>query len=275
MRLDFSAVAERGSQIEGFREELRWQALAAFQQEYLRVLDRHDLWDLQTARLYAIQHKECRTESQIVLVGMVDLNRSQRMMLDQVADHVTALVLAPPELADHFDNHGCLRPEAWLDIPIPLTTEQIDIVGDQADQAEAVVRAIAAMDGQYSAEQIVIGVPDEEIVPYVEQHLRQCKIPARYGPGRPLASTYPAACWLPWLITLKRPAFPPSRRWCAILRYRTGWQPRESLGIALTSWIPTTQNICPTRWAMNGWAMSRDTSPFGGCMKQFIDCSDA
>ena len=98
--LDFSAVAERGSQIEGFREELRWQALAAFQQEYLRVLDRHDLWDMQTARLYAIQHRECHTESQIVLVGTADLNRSQRMILDQVADHVTALVLAPPEFAE-------------------------------------------------------------------------------------------------------------------------------------------------------------------------------
>jgi RecB family exonuclease len=190
--LDFSAVADHGSHIDGFREELRWQAIAVFQQEYLRVLDRLDLWDLQTARLYAIRQKECRTESQIILVGTVDLNRSQRMMLDQVADHVTALVLAPPELANHFDNHGCLRPEAWLDIPIPLTTEQIDIVGDQADQAEAVVLAIAAMEGQYSADQIVIGVPDEEIVPYVEQHLRQCKIAARYGAGRPLASTLPS-----------------------------------------------------------------------------------
>ena len=101
------------------------------------------------------------------------MNRSQRMILDQVADHVTALVMAPPELANRFDDHGCLRPEAWLDAPIPLKSEQIDIVGDQADQAEAVIRAVAAMEGQYSAEQIAIGVPDEEIVPYVEQHLRQ------------------------------------------------------------------------------------------------------
>jgi RecB family exonuclease len=190
--LDFSNVADCGSRIEGFREQLRWQALAALEQEYLRGLDRLDLWDLQTARLYAIRQGECRTQDQIVLVGTVDLNRSGRMMLDQVAERVTALVLAPPELADRFDEHGCLRPEAWLEAPISLATDQIEIVDDPADQAEAVVRAIAAMGGRYRAEQISIGVPDEGLVPYVQQHLKQCEVPARYGAGRPLASSLPS-----------------------------------------------------------------------------------
>ena len=110
-------------------------------------------------------------------------------MLDQVADRVTSLIVAPPALADCFDEHGCLRSEGWLERPIPLATEQIDIVDDPADQAEAVVHAIAAMNGRYSAEQVSIGVPDEAIVPYVEQHLQQCEIPARYGVGRPMTAT--------------------------------------------------------------------------------------
>jgi RecB family exonuclease len=189
--LDFSAVVDGGARIDGFQEKPRWQALAAVQQDYLRTLDKLELWDLQTARLYAIRQKECRATAQIVLVGAADLNRSQRMMLDQVADQVTALIVAPPELADRFDEHGCLRPETWLEAPNLLATDQIDIVDDPADQAEAVVRAIAAMKGQYGAEQISIGVPDEEMVPYVEQHLRQCEIPSRYGVGRPLASVLP------------------------------------------------------------------------------------
>jgi ATP-dependent helicase/nuclease subunit B len=189
--LDCSAVANYGSQVDGFQESERWQALAAIQQDYLRTLDRFDLWDMQTARLYAIREGECRTEAQIVLVGAVDLNRTQRMMLDQVANHVTSLIVAPPELAASFDEHGCLRPEAWLERPVPLTTDQIDIVDDPADQSEAVVHAIAAMNEQYRAEQISIGVPNEAIVPYIEQHLRQCEISARYGVGRPLTGSSP------------------------------------------------------------------------------------
>ncbi len=189
--LDFSVVADAGARVEGFRESKRWQALASIQQEYLHTLDGFDLWDLQTARLFAIRQGECRIDSQIVLIGTVDLNRAQRMMLDQVAEQVTSLVIAPPEMADCFDEHGCLRSEKWLQHTIPLTSKQIEIVDDPSDQAEAVVHALAEMDGRYSPSQISVGVPDEAIVPYVEQHLRQCNIPVRYGVGQPLAGTLP------------------------------------------------------------------------------------
>ena len=63
--------------------------------------------------------------TRIVLVGTADLNRSQRMMLDQVADRVTALVFAPEKLADRFDEHGCICPAAWLTQEIPLADEQM------------------------------------------------------------------------------------------------------------------------------------------------------
>ena len=75
---------------------------------------------MQTARQVAIDRKECRTEARVVLIGAADLNRSQRMILDQVADRVTALVFAPEELADHFDEHGSIRPAAWLTHKVPL-----------------------------------------------------------------------------------------------------------------------------------------------------------
>ena len=62
--LDFSKVAECGCRLEGFREAARWQALAAIQKHYLGQLDGLGLWDLQTARLVAIDRRECRTEGQ-------------------------------------------------------------------------------------------------------------------------------------------------------------------------------------------------------------------
>ena len=115
--LDCQAVVGEGVHCEGFNavEVRRWQTLAGLQDRYLRLLDQLAVWDMQTARLFAIEHGECRTDQRIVLVGLVDLNRAQRQMLDQVADRVTALVFAPPDSAGQFDEHGCLRPEKWQD----------------------------------------------------------------------------------------------------------------------------------------------------------------
>ncbi len=205
--LDFADVALRGSQIEGFRETARWRALAEIQSQYLRTLDGLELWDLQTARRVAIRNRECRTEAHIVLLGAVDLNRSQRLMLDQVADRVTALVLAPAEMADRFDEHGCIRPAAWLTATIPLSAEQMEVADGQA---EAVVRGIESYDGRYNTEQITIGVPDEQIVPYLQQHFQQCGLPARYGAGTKVSRSAPyrlLAAVADYLETSSFPAF--------------------------------------------------------------------
>jgi RecB family exonuclease len=189
--LDFPAVAACGARIEGFREAARWHALAEVQKQYLAVLDGLELWDMQTARLVAIRNGECRTDTELVLLGTADLNRSQRMMLDQVAERVSALVLAPEEMADRFDEHGCVKPADWLAQEIPLSEGQMEVVDDPADQAEAVIRAIAGFHGRYTTEQITLGVPDHEMLPYLEQRLRQCELPARYGVGRPLIRSAP------------------------------------------------------------------------------------
>ncbi len=189
--LDFAAVAACGARVAGFREETRWQALATLQQEYLAVLDELELWDRQTARLYAIRHGECCSADQILLIGTVDLNGTQRLMLDQVADQVTALVFAPEAWAQRFDEHGCLRPEAWQDVRLPLANSQIELVDSPADQAAAAVRAIAGLNGRYSAQEIVVGVPDEQLVPYLQQQLVQCGLRARYGAGSSLARSGP------------------------------------------------------------------------------------
>ncbi len=108
--LQFADVAKAGTRVAEFAESPRWQALAEIQRQYLRTLDSLELWDVQTARLVAVKEKECRIEAEVVLIGMADMNRAMRQMLDQVESKVTSLVLAPSELADRFDSHGCLAP---------------------------------------------------------------------------------------------------------------------------------------------------------------------
>ncbi len=83
--IDFRAVAARGATLEGFHETERWQAMAAVQDCFHRILDDLDLWDKQTARLVAIDKRECQTANDLIVIGTVDMNVATRQMLDQVA----------------------------------------------------------------------------------------------------------------------------------------------------------------------------------------------
>lgn len=189
------AQAERHAGKEGLLhrsgEQGRWEAMREVQAAYLKLLDRVNLWDIQTARLVAIEKKEFATGREVVLLGTVDLNRGLRQILDQVAPQATALVYAPEQLADRFDTYGCLIPSAWLSAKIDIPDEKIERVDGPADQAEAVTRWMASLGGKYRADEIVIGVPDEKLVSQLERQLTQCKIETRWVEGRLLSQTPP------------------------------------------------------------------------------------
>src|SRR5579862_9159758 len=136
--LDLMAVLREGPKLKSFNESQRWDALVTVQRRYHELLDRELLWDIQTARLKAIEFREIATACDIVLLGTVDLNTTLRQMLDQVATRVTAFIVAPADLSDHFDVHGCLVPDAWDKALVPLREEQILQVDGPTGQADAV-----------------------------------------------------------------------------------------------------------------------------------------
>lgn len=189
--MDFGDVATRGGGVPGFGEEQRWAALRQLQQAYLRLLDELELWDVQTARLVAIDRRECRTDRELFVIGAVDMPVTLRQMLDQVAGQVTAFVFAPPEWADRFDAHGCLIPAAWAELPIPLDARQVHVVDGPAEQADRVARCLAAYEGRFRPDEITIGLADERITPHVERQLEQGQLAARSAAGFPLAQTAP------------------------------------------------------------------------------------
>lgn len=189
--LDFGDVLQRGPQVAAFAEQPRWTALRTAQDAYLRRLDELELWDIQTARLVAIKQREISLAKDLVVLGAVDLNTTLRQMLDQAADRVTALVHAPPQLADRFDEHGCLIPAAWLKAEIPLLDEQIERADGPAEQADAVARWLAALDAKYRSDEVVIGVPDPTLAPHLLRQLAQCGIAGRWVEARRLVETSP------------------------------------------------------------------------------------
>lgn len=189
--LDFEKVAERGSELEVFGERPRWEALRQVQTAYLALLDGLQLWDLQTARLEAVARHECTTEQDILLIGAVDMTKTLRDMLDQVANRVTALVVAPPEWAERFDRYGCLLPDVWQAVSIPLDEDRVHVADAPSDQADRVARCLAAFDGAYRPDEITIGLADENLAPHVERQLQQCGLTTHGAAGVPLPQTGP------------------------------------------------------------------------------------
>lgn len=197
-RLDFAQVAEKGTSLEGFNEQVRWSVLAEIQKEYWERLDELDLWDQQTARLYAIEHNECQTQLDIILVGTVDLNKTLQAMLQQVSDRVFALIHAPESLSNCFEEFGNLKASAWENLNIDIDEAQIHIVDGPQEQAAQVILDLADLGADYACDDVTVCVPDERIVPHITRALKQHGLKSNWviqrklpesGPYRLLAAT--------------------------------------------------------------------------------------
>lgn len=169
-----------------FPDTARWQALAALQRLYHHILQGSGYVDLYFAWREAVRSNACHTGKRILLAGLVDIPRLMRQMLRQVAYHLTVLVMAPQDLADHFDELGCLIPQKWQQLPVEIPPKQITVCQQPADQAAAVVDVLCQWADTFSVEEVTIGLPDESILPLVTDSLTRWDIPARYGPGRPV-----------------------------------------------------------------------------------------
>ncbi len=189
--LDFTAVLKRGPKLADFGEAKRWQALVAAQQSYLALLHVQELWDIQTARLKSVEWREIVTDRDIILLGTVDLNSTQRQMLDQVAARVTAYIVAPEQLADRFDAHGCLLTNAWCGAEIPLGDEQMLQVDGPQEQAEAISDWLRELGGRFRSDEVAIGLPDKSLVLQLQRQMDQCGVKVRWVEGVRLSQTGP------------------------------------------------------------------------------------
>jgi ATP-dependent helicase/nuclease subunit B len=189
--MEFDEVAEALSRLGNSSEAERWRALRRIQSEYLMQMDGLGQWDREAARLVAVQNEECRTESDIMMVGTVDMSRVVKQMLDQVADHVTAIVHAPADESEGFDEYGCLVPQAWTDRKLDIPLDATRIAEGPEQQAVLTVTDIAALDGSWRADEISVGIADESLVPAVLQRFADAGIAGRWPVGLQLKDTRP------------------------------------------------------------------------------------
>ena len=201
LRAQHNELAEDGLEFDQVRDELkevgnrdeakRWEALRRIQVEYLTLLDELELWDRQASRLVAVEKNECHADFDIVLVGTVDMNTVVRKMLDQVADSVTTMIHAPEAEASAFDEYGCLNVDQWTDRLLNIAIPDTRIATDPEHQAELVVSEINALNGEFRADEIAIGVGDDRLVPRIQQALNSVDLSGRWPVGMTLQNSRP------------------------------------------------------------------------------------
>ena len=96
-------------------------------------------------------------------------------------------------MREGFDELGFLDCEYWLQRPIDLQPEQIRTVDRSADQANAVIECLHQFQGQFSAEQITIGIPDRSVLSHLRRALELAGVASHDAAGKPLLQTQPVS----------------------------------------------------------------------------------
>jgi ATP-dependent helicase/nuclease subunit B len=197
-------------------EARRFEVLAEAQARWRRILDALGLADPHESRFAAIDAGRIDPDLKVVLVGVADMNRLLRRLVERLGARAMALVFAPEAEADAFDELGCLRTEAWKDRDLDLPLDRWHVVDGPDAQAERTLEILASWGGRFAPEEVAIGVADEEVAPHLERRLSEQAIVAHHAAGTPLELTRPfrllaeLAAWLP------RRAFAP---YAALLRH--------------------------------------------------------
>ena len=188
---DFAGVAPTARQLGGEDEGRRWDALADVRAAFLQRLQRLGLQDPHEGRRAALEAGRIDPARRVVLLGVVELNALVRGLLARLGGRATVLVVAPQERAGAFDELGAVRPEAWAACDIELPEGAWTLADRPADQAAAAAAWIAVHAAGRRADQVIVGVPDTEVVPHLQQRLLERGVVARDARGTPLARTSP------------------------------------------------------------------------------------
>ena len=179
------------------KEIERWKFFSEIKKNYLSILDEHNLWDVQVARRHALAHPQPGdfvTQYDLVLAGIVDLNRVQKAILQQVSDHVTALIYAPESESNGFDAFGALKVDYWnQDLLCPLDDSQIIQVEKPEEQVLCAFEYIRQLSKDYTPDDITIGAPDEKLIPYVQATADKLGLLIDNSIGQSVSSSAPYA----------------------------------------------------------------------------------
>ena len=189
----FGEVPERCGLGKAFIEEGRWAAAALVQEAYGRALETCGLQDVDLARIEVLRGggAEGAAGKEVIVLGVSELSAVARAALGLAGERVTYLVFADEAWRGRFDECGCPRQEEWATLPLEIREEQIVFAESPLDQADCALGAIAGLGGVLAADQIAVGLADEELVPFIERRSQIAGAEVRFAGGRPVGRTSP------------------------------------------------------------------------------------
>jgi len=164
-------------------EELeRWKDLARLEDIFLSRLREMGKQDPLKGMLTLAENPVLPPEiKRVVLVAVFDPTPLMVRALEHIATQTTVIVLvyAPESMADYFDDWGRPLAKQWdgVHIDIPEAETNIILSGPPSSQSNMVLRLIAEESNRFGPADIAIGVPDREIIPFLESALEQNKLP--------------------------------------------------------------------------------------------------
>jgi hypothetical protein len=188
----FRDVARRCAGAPFFDDAERWRVLAEVQDRVEARLGAAGLVDPDLGRMDALGSGGVHLDGDLWLVGVAEMPEVIRRMLRASGAPIRVLVHAPADRGDAFDDLGCVQVEAWGRAPLTLDESRVILTDRPADQAAAVARILRGLGGARAAEEITLGVPDREVVPFLEERLGGAGVPVRDAAGTPVAASGPA-----------------------------------------------------------------------------------
>jgi hypothetical protein len=204
--IDFEDIVEKCKTLGLTHETKRWEALTELKNEYHYDLDKLHIWDLQSARLYAVKHQKVdeyeriydtlkKQNKHFFLVGLVDMNMLQKELVRKFSEFVTALIFAPEEKKDKFDDCGCIIADKWINEIVQIDDSQIEIVERSDFEADAVLRRLNdarnldSDDGKFAAGEIAIVAANNETLPFFKRRFKEANIKLSHFRGTELRHT--------------------------------------------------------------------------------------
>jgi len=176
--------------LDRLEEPERWQQLASLEASYIDLVRRSGRTDPSLSRVDQSQHPEVPDGvERIVLACAPDPDPVILTALERLADTVPVHVLvhAPENMADSFDQWGRPLREWWSDsvFDMPDAVENIRLAGTPAEQSRLVLSVLAGE--AWGPHDIGIGVPDDDIIPFIAAELRAGGIEAYDPDGKPVS----------------------------------------------------------------------------------------
>ena len=207
--LSVASVLEKHA--DDLQEFPRWRDLGKLEKLYLEKLhktghfDQYELTpaDAESPRLPAGM-------KEIIVASVPDPSLLALKTLERLSDGISVniLVAAPEELKDHFDEWGRPLADQWrkrlIDIPAPETN--IIAAANPARQAQQVVDLIRESGNDFSG--VCIGVPDRDVIPYLQDRLANEGITAFDPADRPVKDHHLYHLIQAWHRLVDDPSFP-------------------------------------------------------------------